>query len=73
MSLHYNGGNSCLFADGKEIYKFKANNKKGNFFPPFYLGSLFNKWHATDAFDQTKKKMCMIFQLITILLIDMIF
>ena len=53
MSLHYNGGNSCLFANGKEIYKFKANNKKGNFFPPFYLGSLFNKWHATDAFDHS--------------------
>ena len=24
LSLHYNGGNSYLFVNGKEIYKFKA-------------------------------------------------
>ena len=24
LSLHYNGANSCLFANGTEIYKFKA-------------------------------------------------
>ena len=26
LSLHYNGVNSCLFANGTEIYKFKSKN-----------------------------------------------
>ena len=26
MSLHYNGGNSYLFVNGTEIYKFKAKH-----------------------------------------------
>ena len=26
LSLHYNGGNSCIFANGTEIIKFKAND-----------------------------------------------
>ena len=28
LSLHYNSDNSYLFINGKEIYKFKASNKK---------------------------------------------
>ena len=28
LSLHYNGANSCLFANGTEIYKFKANDSE---------------------------------------------
>ena len=31
MSLLYNGGNSYLFVNGKEIFKFKADNKNVNF------------------------------------------
>ena len=31
FSLHYNGDNSYLFANGKEISKFKADNKNVNF------------------------------------------
>ena len=26
LSLHYNGNNSCLFVNGKEIHKFKAKD-----------------------------------------------
>ena len=28
LSLHYNGGNSYLFVNGKEVTKFKANNSE---------------------------------------------
>ena len=28
LSLHYNGANSYLFANGKEIIKFKANDSE---------------------------------------------
>ena len=31
LSLHYNSNNSHLFVDGKEIFKFKADNKNVNF------------------------------------------
>ena len=31
LSLHYNGDNSYLFVNGKEITKFKADNKNVNF------------------------------------------
>ena len=42
MSLHYNGDNSYLFVNGKEIFKFKADNKKVNFPTQFRLGSISN-------------------------------
>ena len=28
LSLHYNGANSYLFVNGKEIYKFKAKDSE---------------------------------------------
>ena len=31
LSLHYNDDNSYLFVNGKEIIKFKADNKNVNF------------------------------------------
>ena len=31
LSLHYNAGSSYLFVNGKEMIKFKANNKNVNF------------------------------------------
>ena len=40
LSLHYNGDNSYLFVNGKEIYKFKANTKNVNFPTHFSLGSI---------------------------------
>ena len=31
LSLHYNGDNSYLFLNGKEIFKFKTNKENVNF------------------------------------------
>ena len=28
LSLHYNGENNYLFLNGKEVFKFKANNSE---------------------------------------------
>ena len=36
-SLHYNTDNSYLFVNGKEIFKFKADNKNVNFSNQFCL------------------------------------
>ena len=40
MNLHCNGDNNYLFVNGKEIYKFKANNKNINFPTQFCLVSM---------------------------------
>ena len=47
--MHYNGDNSCLFFSGKEIFKFKADNKNGNFLTQFCLGSISNGFTATES------------------------
>ena len=31
LSLHYNADNSYLFVNGREMFKFKADNKNVNF------------------------------------------
>ena len=49
LSLHYNAGDSYLFVDGKEIFKFKADNKNVNFTTQFCLGSLSNECSATES------------------------
>ena len=49
LSLHYNGDNSYLFVDGKEICKFKANNGSANFPFQFCLGSISDKFSYTEA------------------------
>ena len=49
MSLHYNDNNSYLFLNGKEIFKFKANNKNVNFPIQFCLGSIFNRFSAAES------------------------
>ena len=46
LSLHYNGDNSYLFVNGREIFNFKAENKNTNFLPQFCLGSISNKFGA---------------------------
>ena len=48
LSLHGNGGNSYLFVNGKEIYKFKADNKIVNFPTQFCLESLSNKFESEE-------------------------
>ena len=42
LSLHYNRNNSYLFINGKEIFKFEADNKNLNFPMQFFLGSISN-------------------------------
>ena len=48
MCLHYNVVNSYLFVNGKQIYKFKANNKDVNLPAKFFVGSISNKFDAID-------------------------
>ena len=48
LSLHYNNDNSYLFVNGKEIYKFKANNGNVNFPSRFCLGSISNEFDYVD-------------------------
>ena len=49
MSLHYNADNSYLFVIGKEIFRFKANNKIVNFPTQFCFGSISNGFSATES------------------------
>ena len=49
MSLHYNADNSYLFVNGKEIFKFKAENKNINVPNQFCLGSISNGFSATES------------------------
>ena len=50
LSLHYNGVNSYLFANGTEIIKFKA--KYSNIIAtPLYLGNISNDWSVDNLKD----------------------
>ena len=49
MNLHYNGDNSYIFVNGKEIYKFKASNENVNFPTQFCLGRISKKLGAIDS------------------------
>ena len=46
LSLHYNGANSYFFVNGREIYKFKANDSE-IVASPLYLGNISEDW-STD-------------------------
>ena len=83
MSFHYNSDNSYVFVNGKEIYKFKASNKNVNFPSYFCLGRMSNKFVYVDSEEVSlraliqkkylQKEICMIFQLIMMLLINLAF
>ena len=49
LSFHYTGDTSYLFVNGKEIYKFKVDNKNFNFPIQFCLESISYKTHAIDS------------------------
>ena len=49
LSSHYNAGNSHLFIDRKEIFKFKTDNKHVNFSNLFCLGSISSGFSATES------------------------
>ena len=56
MSLHYNADNSYLFVNGKEIFKFKAENKNVNFPNQFCLRSISNEFSATESREVSLKR-----------------
>ena len=49
LSLHDNVENSHSFANGKGIYKFKADNKNINFSTQFCLGCISEKFDAVES------------------------
>ena len=49
LNLHYNVDNSYLFINGKEIVKFKADNKNVNFPALFCLGIISDEFSATES------------------------
>ena len=49
MSLPYNDDNNYLFVNGKEIIKFKADNKNFNFLTRFCLGSISDVFNAPES------------------------
>ena len=51
LSLHYNGANSYLFVNGKEIHKFKAKDSEIAA-TPLYSGNFSKDWSV----DNIKKK-----------------
>ena len=48
LSLHYNANNSYLFVNGKEIFKFKADNENVNFPTQFCLRSLSDRFNNAE-------------------------
>ena len=47
LSLHYNGGNSYLFVNGKEIVKFKAKDSE-IVASPLCLGNISKDWSVDN-------------------------
>ena len=43
LSLHYNGANSYLFGNGKEVYKFKVKDSE-IVATPLCLGNISKDW-----------------------------
>ena len=49
LSLHYNADNSYLFVNGKEIFKFKANDENVNLPTQFCLRRISNGFSNTES------------------------
>ena len=47
LSLHYNGVNSCLFVNGREIHQFKAKDSE-IVATPLCLGNASKDWSADN-------------------------
>ena len=47
LSLHYNGANSCLFVNGKEIVKFQAKDSE-IVASPLCLGNISQDWSTNN-------------------------
>ena len=48
LSLLYNADNSYLFSNGKDVFRFKAENKNVNFPSQFCLGSIPHGFSNTE-------------------------
>ena len=51
LSLHYNGGNTYLYYNGKRIDKFKADNQNIDFPTQFSLRNIFLKFSINESGD----------------------
>ena len=69
--MHYNADNSYFFVNGKEVFKFKTDNKNFNFPTQFCLGSRSNGFSASGSREVSLNGIVMIFQSIAILLINL--
>ena len=67
LSLHYNGGNSCLFGNGTEIVKFKAKDS-AIVASPLCLGNISKDWSTDNMKKLGLLDMFVILVLIIILL-----
>ena len=45
-----------FFVNGKESFKFKANNGNGNFLSQFCLGSISNRFSAAESRELSMKE-----------------
>ena len=59
LSLHYNGANSYLFVNGKEIIKFKAKDSE-IVTSPLCLGNISKDWSTDNMKKQVLMDMFMI-------------
>ena len=51
MNLYYKSDNNYLFINGKEIVKFKSDNKNVNFQALYCLGIISDEFSATESRD----------------------
>ena len=75
FSINCNANNSYLFINRNEIFKFKADNKNVKFPTQFCLGSISSGFSAIESREvvcmEMEMEMCIIFQSITTLLINL--
>ena len=57
LSLHYNGANSYLFVNGKEIHKLTAKDS-AIVAIPLYLGSISEDWTVDNMIKNWIKQIC---------------
>ena len=71
LSLHYNGANSYLFVNGKEIVKFRAKDSE-IVASPICLGNISKNWSVDNMKKLDLLVMFMILVLVVMLLVLMI-
>ena len=69
--MHYNADNSYLFVNGKEIFRFEADNKNINFSTQFLLDVYLTDIVLLSLEKYLQKETCMVFDSITILLTNL--